>query len=190
MNWQAILAEIGSATAITSVLALIFKSIFANFLARQNDRLKLQLDFQKITHQARTTNLVERQAEKIEKIYSKIDDTVRAALEVTSLFEYSNSPSKGERYIIFAEKANDLIEYFGNNKIWISKLLTDQISSLITELRHILIDFEIFVIDNEKRMSKGSHEKWSECWERLSKTTVPAIQEKIEVEFRQLLAVD
>ena len=96
MNWQAILAEIGSATAVISVLALIFKSIFANFPARQNDRLKRQFDFQKITHQAKTTNLVEKQAEKIEKIYSKIDDTVRAALEVTSLIEHSNSPSKRE----------------------------------------------------------------------------------------------
>ncbi len=201
IDWNSVFATTltGSAflSVITVVIGFIFKSISNQWLSRDIERYKSQLQLTNekeidqfrselqqtvFEHQTRYVRLHEKRGELIAGLYTYMVETEEKFASMTSIAEWEGDPfTREDKIKRAAESARVLTSYYFKNKIYFDEELCNKLDGFLVRLRQIFIDFRMSSIDH-------TGELWIKANEQMA-SDIPIIKHEIEREFRKLLGI-
>lgn len=121
------------------------------------------------------------------ELYRLLVEFIGAAESYASPLEYSGDKSKDEKSEILGDIATQFRKYFVTNRIYFSKDVCNSVDNLWLESIGPIRKFSVWRSMGEN--SKETTEAWINADETMAKK-IPALLEKIEDEFRDLLGVE
>jgi peptidoglycan hydrolase CwlO-like protein len=86
-------------------------------------------------------------------------------------------------------KANDLVTYYEENKIFFEREIAKEIDSLLSKFKDIWGQFQIGQEQKKSNSHKESLDSWNSAWKQIEKD-VPKIKEKLENRFRDIIGIE
>ena len=203
--WQTIaLALTGNVLALTA-LGWLAKSLLSSFLSKDLERHRAMLNSEsqiateKLRHElqmaAQERNIVlsrlhEKRAEAIAKVYGLLVEAVRLGASYASPIEMNGEPEKNEKYTLFANAYNDLIGYFGKNRIYLPTNTCDKIDGLTEQMKSAVIEMNVYMRQESGSLGleggKAKMDAWVRSW-NCFKDQVPIAKSALEKDLRSLL---
>jgi hypothetical protein len=187
------------------VLGWLAKSLMSQLLTKDLEAFKVSLkteadssaqqlrnDLEKTAfeHEVKFSKLHEKRAEVIAETYSLLVVAHRELSNFVSIVEWSNEPSKKEKYFTAMNAVTDFYLFFSKNKIYIPKEACEQIEEFVLEMRKKAIGFGVHLRHEEHQMTddrlEKMHEAWDEAWKYFSEM-VPEAKSALESKLRELL---
>jgi len=206
MTWQEWLqyvlgVGIGGSMIIGGV-AWVTKSLFSHLLSRDLDKHKATLDreadlFRRrldaadFEHRTSRSMLLEKRAEVIAMLHSKIVDMQTAVGLMVQPTQFGSSDPQENKTLEAgrrsraADSYNAFADFYAKNEIFLDEELASKVSKMQVAVRASFSDFDL------ARGHYGNDpdtKKWVEAHERMS-NQVPAIIAELKKEFRGLLGV-
>jgi hypothetical protein len=211
MDWKGVITSVGGATAAIGAVAWIVRSLLSQVLSREleaykqillkdleshKQNLKAEAD-RELAHlstrlqiaaareRTRFDLLHQRRAEVVAKVYSLTFKVHRAARSFTRPMEWSNEPSKQEKFKELGEVGNELGVYFGENRIYFPE---GTCISFDDFYKKIQIATQA-MYDDLNPAAPRKTDAWSEAWKTVSQD-VPPMLAKLEAQFREILGAE
>ncbi len=165
-TWSIIIGLIG-ALGIGSLITSIIERILNHRLQKK----KFQFE-----------NLYIKRAKVVDQIYKKLDKTQRIFLSLTSPFQAAGEPSQEEKAKKAAKSANDFLDYFNQNRLYLEEEVGKILDNINNELKNVWIEFNY-------AKQKPDFKKWSVSWEKV-KDDVPQAMKKIRERFREIIGLE
>jgi len=125
-------------------------------------------------------------AQVIKILYQKIVKTYRSFHSYMNLLQMTGEPNQKVKGQEAAKLANEFVDYYEENKIFIDKELTESIDKLSETFRNAWLKFEKHRM--VKQLKEFDLNNWEKAWDIISKD-FPPIKEKIEHEFRRIIGI-
>ncbi len=167
-----------------------FRSDSQAQLAGTSEKLKHELALATLEHQIRFSRLHERRAEVVANLYELLVEAEWAASSLVSPTQWSDEPSKREKYVSAMRKAAEFYKQFEKSRIYLPDSLCSQLESYHNDLRHEVIDFGIYTTIDVDVMTNATAEKMHDAWIRAAKyfeTAAPVARKALEAELRAML---
>jgi len=203
--WQTIiLAVTGNALAL-AVLGWLARSLVGTFLSKDlekhraalsaanetaSERLRHELSLIAQERSIVFSSLHQRRADAIAGIYERIVEAARKGASYASPIEFAGEPTKHEKYSAFVDSYNDLVGFFGKNRIYVPKATCVKIDALVDQIKGAAIEMNVYMsrpnegLDREGQIAKL--EAWSKSW-KCFKDQVPVAEDALEGDLRTLL---
>jgi len=197
MAWLNLVEALGLFTIAAGILAFLLRSLLKHILSRdlakfeaelasrhgiQAERLRADLNIAAFEHQTRFTRFHERRAEVLDQLYKRIWRTAGAFEDYTRPLQWGGEDAMKQKRQDAAERANELINYFGENKLYVDESLAGDIEDLIITVRKAWSDFTVGGTE-----VKPTSKEWLEVHRRF-KEKVPTLFQAIEGRMRKILA--
>jgi hypothetical protein len=138
MNWTEVAKALGTILIGSGAIVFVLKSFFSHLLSRdlqdfktKNDieieRLKTELKRVAFEHETRYARLHERRAEALEELFKRLVKANRAVSARFRTGHFAGEPSLDEQSVQAAEAANQFIDWFSENQLFIDDGLREKI---------------------------------------------------------------
>jgi hypothetical protein len=152
MNWTDIVKTLGSVAIGSGAIAFVLRSIWSQLLSRDLEKFKadlenrnnveverLRTELKKVAfeHETRYAKLHERRAEVLEELFKRL---VRANDAFASRFravQFAGEASSDEKTRRASELANQFIDYYIENRLFIDKPLAEKIDAVNRHFQNV-----------------------------------------------------
>lgn len=165
--------------SVSGAVAYIAKAIINNWINKDIERYKIELNRLSLEHQIKFSKLHNDRAEVIKNLYSKLDDLKLKLEIVLDKNSYSVFDNQDELYIIL-----DFLDYYAKNKIYFNRDICfnfEEIEAIMGILQGLGFMTESTTTLDEKAV---------ELINMLIKEEIPKLKATLEDEFRKLLGVE
>ncbi|MGA8764946.1 MAG: hypothetical protein WB562_18900 [Candidatus Sulfotelmatobacter sp.] len=182
--WQVVLVALGGNATLLLAVAFLGKSLIGNFLTKDLERFKGDLQLAAVEHQIRFSKLYEKRAVVLADLYRLL---VIATWETESFV----SPIGGgaeEQYRKALDAIAEYYRFFDQHRIYMPEELCPALEDFGRKLRSPTIGFGTYLefkYPNEAT-SQEKLKAWLEAWDSV-KNVIPQLRSAIEAEFRRLL---
>lgn len=175
----------GLASAIfTGVLAFLFQSFIKQWLSRNLEEFKVNLQLAAFEHQTRFTKLHEKRAEVIAELYKRLVKTergLRLVLDTIPGLPPEHLLEETLRPVL--DSIPDFSSYFEMNSIYLDGNVCGKLKDLNDEFQMALAG-TLYYLEEDPGSTRG----WEIAFETLTEK-IPPIKESIEREFRKMLGL-
>jgi hypothetical protein len=203
--WEVILLTLGGNAALIAGIAWLARSIIQNWLAKdveafkaalvqqaakENERLRHDLHTQAIEHQVSFSKLHERRAEVVAEAYAKLVEAYWALQSFASVVEWSEEPSKLDKYKEAMNKSTDYFRYIDKNRIFLPAPLCGQLDTFMQDMRSEAVGFGVWVqteAQQQGRFVKEKFDAWQRAWTYFE-NEAPQARALLEDELRAILS--
>ena len=119
------------------------------------------------------------------ELYRKITRTERAFQSFMNPFQGASEPSQEEKAKEAAKTANEFLEFFHDNKIYLSDNLELKVRSINEKLINSWSRFHYTV----KFENKVNTKEWIEVWNKV-KEEIPSISRELKNEFQKIIGIE
>lgn len=199
-------AFVGGSAVLIGAIAWVIRSALSHGLSRDLEAHKARLqsestlELERLRHELRLLEsenvkrsqlLVEKRAELIAELYSKLVDFLGAAESFASPAEWSGEPSKKEKAAALGEKAAAFMDFFQRHRIYFGESICEGLNNLFHTVHGPAIRYRVWLRMVEDGNSPGGKlmDSWDEAWNAIQRD-VPPLMKTIETEFRRLLGVN
>ncbi|MFH1656194.1 MAG: hypothetical protein ABH956_00265 [Candidatus Nealsonbacteria bacterium] len=141
------------------------------------------IDYKYKINKFKFETIYEKRVEVLSELYKKIDKTERLFQSLMAPFQEALDLSQEEKAKNAAQSANDFLDYFNENKIYLNDNLERKINFINKELRDAWIIFKYANWEKNKDIKE-----WKKAWDKV-KNDIPVINEEIKKEFRKILGI-
>ena len=203
--WQTVLIALTGNTLALAAIAWLVKSLIGNSLKKDLERHKSELALanqsagERLRHELAVaanergivfSRLHEKRGEVIASIYSKLADAAKKGRSYTSPIEMGGELSKQDKFELFAQSYNQLVELFEHNKIYLPSDTCEKLDELLDSIRSRAVQLKIgFLRGEDKQDAEGQKvllKTWDTSWSFFI-DHVPKVRESLEKDFRQLI---
>jgi hypothetical protein len=157
---------------------MVFKSL---------EKFKVDLQLGAFEHQTRFTKLHEQRAKIVAELYARLVKMQRSFVSMLNpLPVRSTDDSIMVRIKVAQESANEFLEYFDENQIFLDSEICSKLIQLGQEFREIYLKFITVQLTSQDTASIDALNAWSNGIDRLNKE-IPQLKEEIESRFREML---
>lgn len=208
-DWQTIITSITTSiaenTLVLAGLVWLARSFIGSLLSKDLERYRANLTAENQTaterhrHElslvAKKLNIIfsnfhQKRADAIAGIYERIVEVSRKGASYVSLMGYRGEPTKQEKYSDFVDPFNDLVGYFGKNRIYVPEETCAKIDELVDLMKSAVVEMNAHISQPDELLEKeGLIAKW-EVWEKSWKcfeNQVPVTKKALESDLRTLL---
>lgn len=195
VDWNTVIATILASSSVTAiilaVLGFVAKSIFAQFLAREIEQFRADLQKSAFEHQTRYQSLHTKRAEIIAELYRLLVQAEQDAASLARPIQFSGEPSQEEKNAQAFQSGKSLYEFFEKNRIYFKQDSCERIAGFIRGLYNSLVEFRPVLqsLSESDYHRKGvDTDNWFKVWKKLTDELLP-IKADIEEEFRGILGL-
>jgi hypothetical protein len=146
-------------------------------------RLRADLNAAAFEHETRFARLHEERARVVAGLYQRLAKTNAMFSQFMQPLQIGGEQQHKKLHQEAAQCANDFIDFFNENRIYLHEDVTNAIDDLISELRRAWAEFTA----HSGRPYPDPRE-WMSAWKKVT-DDIPPLRRRIESEFRQLLGV-
>jgi hypothetical protein len=172
---------------IIGAITYLAKRIIELFFSNKEKEFKNNLEKENIKLRIRYEKLHTERAIVIKEFYKKMVITYSSFESLMKPLQLAGEPSQEIKAKKGVQDANDMIDYFAQNKIFFEEDLTKDIEDLLKTFNSSWIDFSTSM-DLKKSGTKYAKE-WRDAWKTISEQS-PVIKRKIENRFRKIIGID
>lgn len=172
-----IISSIGGSAVLFGVVAWLARSLIKNFIDRDLEKFKSNLEKMSYEHQVRFSKLHEIRAETIAKLYSLLYDYQWAVCAF--LREFPKNIDTAE----LDKKSYEFKDYYDKNRILFTENMCTQVEKLVDLLYSSYVPLET----SNNADGKQSTE-WRKCADTIQKE-YPKVRQSLEREFKEILGV-
>lgn len=188
--WQTILIAFGGNAALIAVLAWAGKSLVSQWLSKDIEKHKVELQKSALEHQIIFSRLHDKRAEVVAEVYSLLVSTHQKMNEFVSPVGFAGGPTKHDLFIEVMKSSAKFSEYYAEKRIYIPEKICAKIDELFNNMKMKAISFGYFVrFENDDTLVEEmgeKHKAWVEASEYFD-TVVPEAKSALEKEFRAIL---
>jgi hypothetical protein len=148
------------------------------------EKLKSELSIAAAQRQTRFSNLHERRAEVITKVYGSLKEAIVAVADYTKAFEPVGGSSREERRKTASEAANAFAKLYDKKKIFVPESAAQKLDEINVELKRAFMQFAYHIDFLPENLDRT--QKWLEVGQKVERLSKTAISE-LERDFRVLL---
>ena len=189
MSLPEILQNLGIFGLIVAGMAWLFRELFKQVLSRDLEKFKADLEKQAIEFRIRYERLHGERVEVIKEVYKKIARTYKSFHSLMNLLQLVGEPSQEEKGKEASKNANELVDYYEENRIFFEEKLAGDIDSLLAGFRDAWFKFESHRISKSVGDHKESLNQWNLAWNQIQKE-VPKVKKQLENKFRNILSIE
>jgi len=156
----------------------------------ESERLRSQLSIAATEHQVKFSRLHDKRAEVIAELYGLLVQAHWDAESFVSVLEWSNEPTKEQKYVTAMNAIADFFRFFEKNKIYLPASLCELLEKFVRAMREKVIGFGVYVRYDDESMApqtyQKKHEAWDAAWSYFDKE-VPVAKAALEQELRNIL---
>lgn len=154
------------------------------------ERLRTDLAIAAHETQARTSSLVQKQADVLSETYRLLMEAERRCGGMMAPMRLSGSPTPAERAPETEKAVNDFAIYFDRNRIYFPEADADRLEELVKHFSGALTSFGMFGIEGTRDdgMQFERYEQQKKAWTTITELVPPA-RRGLEARFRELLGV-
>ena len=184
---EIIIASFGGSAILLAAVGFMVKSIINHFLSKDIEKFKKELELATIEHQVRFSNLHEKRALVISKLFELISEAHQLTRSFTSPLGFVGQDKKKE-FDAALKKSFELSDFADKNKIYFPEDICSDIEELVLSIRKPTIEFGI-AVHREEEFKNRKEDAWTKAWQAIDEK-VPPIRKKLESEFRKILGSD
>ena len=159
---------------VSFITALGLGGIIGNIITNYLEKKKYVFE---TIHQERVRVLLE--------LYRKIIRTERAFQSLMNPFQGANEPSQEEKAKKAAESANEFLDYFHDNKIYLNEIIESKIIFINEKLVNVWARFNYVA----KFQGEIDAKEWGNVWNEI-KDEVPKISKELKREFQEIIGIE
>lgn len=191
MNWLELSKVLGIAGTIIVVIVLasvwLIRKITEQILARDLVQFKSDLEKEAIEFKIRYEEIQGERVRVIKEVYRKI---VRSYKTFDSMILEGPQPKiKSKLKKAAKNAANDLVNYYDENRIFFEEELAGDIDSLLSNFRSIWAKSETSRISGILRDSKAAIDHWKSAFNQIQEKT-PDLKKQLENKFRKIIGIE
>lgn len=203
--FDSVLVALGGNAILLAVLGYLGKSLLEKLIVRDTKRfetelqaktdiaieqLRAQLQIEAVEHQVKFSNLHEKRAEVIARLYRLLVRALWEAESFVSPMEWAGEPSKEEKHKMAMSSLVSLFRYFDQNRIYLPESLCTSLEKTIQDVRSHVIRFGVWVGYKDGSLpdhaARDKTAAWTASWEAI-KNDIPPVRQSLEKELRTLL---
>lgn len=182
-----IIKIIVNSTLKIGMITYLSKRIIELFFSRKVEQFKNDLEKENIKLRIRYGRLHTERAMVIKEFYKKMAGTFSSFQSLMQPLQLAGDITQEEEAKKAAKEANEMMNYFNENKIFFEEDLAKDIEELLKTIRLSWIDFTMSM-ELKKSGTKYTKE-WHQAWKTISEQT-PVIKYKIENKFREIIGIN
>ena len=188
MEWLVELSKyIITPAVFIAAVAWLIKSLTSQYLSKDIEAYKSELEKESLKFRVQFESMHHKRAEVLSEFYKKLSMAERAFHVLMAPFQPAGS-NENKNVKDAAIKAQEMQDYFFDNKIYFDETTADSIDKIMDKFRAIYIDFDTVLL--KKNDLKEDYVKdWHKTWGSL-KNDIPKEKAKLEAIFRSLLGVE
>jgi len=186
--WQALLVGFGGNAALLLVITFLGRSLIGNFLTKDIEKFKGDLQLAAIEHEIRFSKLHEKRAEVLADLYKLLVAATWETASFASPWEFAGELDKKQKYQKAMNAIAEYFRFFDQHRIYIPQELCASLEAFAQGLRSPTIGFGVYLpfeFPNE-RTAEEKFKAWDKAWESVQ-TDIPQLRRALEAEFRKLL---
>lgn len=184
--WIEFFRLIGTVGAASVVLGFLSKTLLSHWFQKDLETFKISLTHNLQQDIFRFSKMHERRADVVEKTYQKIYRVEKNFSSLMSPLQLSGEDLKEIKAQKAAESANDLLDYFGEHRIYFSNNLLDTMDKFLVKLREIWNDWKYK--EDLTRADPEYVKAWGESWRKMQED-IPDLKLKLEHDFKEIIGV-
>lgn len=188
MNWQEIIIQIGQSGIIVTGSVFILRKFIELSFSKDLEKFKTDLEKTSIEFKIRYEKLHSERVEVIKEVYKKISRAYRSFFSLLKPLQEAGELNQTEKSNEAAKNANDLFDYYEDNRIFFEEKLAVEIDFLISAFHDA---WNKFRYANEARECGSHKEAVNEriaAWDQIKKE-VPKVKNRLENEFRMIIGI-
>jgi len=182
---EIIIASFGGSAILLGAVGFMVKSIINHFLSKDIEKFKKELELATIEHQVRFSNLHEKRALVISKLFELISEAHQLTKSFTSPLGFAGQDKEFDNAL---KKSFELSDFADKNRIYFPENICGAIEELILSIRQPTIALGI-ALQHDENLKKEKLDAWIKAWQTIDEK-VPPIRKKLESEFRRILGSD
>lgn len=186
MEWIKLLQEIGVFSIAVVSFSWLIKKYFEKLFDKDLEKFKSALEMQSVKFSIRYEKLHSERIIVIKEVYKKIVRTNKSFSSLMNPLQLVEELPEVEKGKVAAKDANELTEYYEENRIFFDEKLAEEIDSLLSEFKIAWSEFQASRISKELRDGKIMLNQWSNAWKQIERK-VPEIKKQLENKFRNIL---
>jgi hypothetical protein len=186
--WKALLVAFGGNAALLLVISFLGRSLIGNFLTKDVEKFKGDLQLATIEHEIRFSKLHEKRAEMLAELYKLLVAATWETESFASPMEWDGEPNKQQKYQKAMNAITEYFRFFDQHRIYIPEELCASLEEFARKLRTPTIRLGVYLkIDYPNaQTTEKMFEVWTQAWDSAQKD-VPQLRRALEAEFRKLL---
>ncbi|MBI5195283.1 MAG: hypothetical protein HZA10_03055 [Nitrospirae bacterium] len=178
-----IVSSIGGSAALFTAVAWLARSLIKNFIDRDLEKFKLNLEKMAFEHQIRFSKLHEIRAQIIAELYGRLYEFHWAVCAFLRDFHKENKNDKTHRVQEIDKKSYEFKDYFDKHRIYFTENICSKVDELVDALYSAYVPLEVTDSDDDNLIKV-----WGKCADTVRKQ-YPAIRSSLESDFRKILGV-
>lgn len=188
MEWINLLKNLGIFSILVAGVSWVIKKYFEKLFDKDLEKFKADLEKQSIEFRIRYEKLHSERIEVIKEVYKKIVKTYKSFSSLINPLQSVGEPTESEKGKDAAKNANDLSEYYEENRIFFEEKLAEEIDLLLSEFRKIWGEFQASRMSKEFKDHKTMLDQWSNAWKQIQEQ-IPSVKKQLENKFRNILGI-
>jgi len=164
------------------------REIFNRMLSRDLEKFKADLEKQAVEFRIRYERLHSERVGVIKEVYKKIVSTYRSFHSLMNPLQLVGEPTQEEKGREAAKNANELINYYEENRIFFEEKLAEDVDSLLSGFRDAWNKFNYSIEARKVGEHKEALKEWNLAWNQIQKK-VPDVKKQLENKFRNILGI-
>ena len=183
--WQVVLVSFGGNATLLLVVAFLGKSLISNFLTKDLEKFKGDLQLAAVEHQIRFSKLHENRATVLAELYRLL---VVATGQTESFVSPFQKSGEIEKYNKALDAIAEYYRYFDQHRIYIPEVLCASLESFAKKLQAPAVNFGVHLrLEQANQASTAEKQKaWIDAWKSVQ-DDIPLVRKGLEMEFRKLL---
>lgn len=169
MDWQEFFKSLGlfgiSAATIGAVVAYLIRKLMEQELKKDFEEFKIKLQTESEKAKTQYTILQEKRAQVIVEIYQKLYEVTGSMRSLINPFQLAGEKTEDEKRKIAAEKAQDFVEFFQKNKLYLNQESFELLSKINDTIYSAWIDFNR---RDTHIATKAEEDLWFKAWSQIS----------------------
>jgi hypothetical protein len=186
--WQVVLISFGGNATLLLAIAFLGKSLVGNFLAKDLEKFKDDLQLAAVEHQIRFSKLHEKRAEVLAELYSLLVVATWETESFVSPAQWAGEPSKKEKYQRALDATAEYFRFFDRHRIYIPDALCTSLENFAKKLRAPTISSGVYLEFEQTNQATTleKHRAFRDAWHEVQ-NDIPPLRSALEREFRKLL---
>lgn len=188
MEWINLLKNLGFFGVAVSGASWVIKKYFEKLFDKDLELFKSNLEKQSIEFRIRYEKLHSERVDVVKEVYKKIVKTHKSFSLLMNPFQQVGDSTEEEKGNEAAKNANELTEYYEENRIFFDEKLSADIDSLLLEFKESWSEFSGSRVSKGLKDNKTMLNQWNKAWKQIQEK-VPVIKKQLENEFRIIFGV-
>lgn len=189
MDFLELLQNIGIFGLLIGAIAWFVRELFKQILSRDSEKFKADLEKESIEFRIRYERLHGERVEVIKEVYKKVSHTYKSFHSLMNLLQLASEPTQEEKSKEAAKNANDLTDYYEENRIFFEEKLAEDIDSLLSGFHNAWNKFQYARNARKSGDYKEALKEWNTAWKQIQEE-IPKVKKTLENKFRKILGIE